>query len=205
MLHGGKQNIACRNRMTCKEDDNQWQSRLGSDTCVAVAIQANKGCFPPENKIVSSNKDKCCQLQHVTQQLDEAVLVTFAPGENLSFDEGGVACRSRMCPVCQNNKDKPDKCHVDFFLLVDASKCFICHLDFCQGENDSNSCIDKQAAELPTTQKAAFNSTCKAGLDIPSPLGCRHFACDNQHQCPELAALQDLFNRNIEKESEGLG
>jgi len=91
--------------------------------------------------------------------------------------------------VRQHNKDKPDKHRVDFFVLADTSRCFICHLDVCQGKNDSNAHIDKRAAELPTTQKAVLNSTHKTGLDIPSPLGYRHRACDNRHQCPELAAV----------------
>ena len=42
---------------------------------------------------------------------------TFVPGPNLSFDEGGVSSRSRMNPVRQYNKDKPNKFCVDFFVL----------------------------------------------------------------------------------------
>ena len=87
-----------------------------------------------------------------------------------------------MCPVCQHNKDKPDKHHVDFFAFVNASECFICQLDV--NKNDSNAHVDKQAAELPTTQNAVL----KTGLDVPSPLGHRTLACNNQCQCLKLAA-----------------
>ena len=47
--------------------------------------------------------------------------------ENLkdTFDEGGIAMRSRYCPVRQYNKDKPNKYRVDFFILADASYYFI--------------------------------------------------------------------------------
>jgi len=117
-----------------------------------------RGSFHPENKVASLNKDKCYQLRHATQQLNSAALITFVPSENLTFDKGGVACRSRMCPVRQYNKDKPDKCRVDFFVLSDAHKHFIYHLDVYQGKNDSNAYVDKRAADLPTTQKAVLNA-----------------------------------------------
>ena len=49
----------------------------------------------------------------------------------MTFDEGGVASRSRMNPVRQYNKDKPNKFRVDFFVLANNSpgKYFIVHLD----------------------------------------------------------------------------
>ena len=47
-----------------------------------------RGAFHPENKVASLNKDKCYQLRHAIQQLNAAALMTFTPGENLSFDEG---------------------------------------------------------------------------------------------------------------------
>jgi len=50
MLHSRRQDIACRNRTTRKEDHHQWQSRLGSGTHATVAIQANEGCFPPRKQ-----------------------------------------------------------------------------------------------------------------------------------------------------------
>ena len=148
-----------------------------------------RGAFHPENKVASLNKDKCYQLRHAIQQFNSAALLTFVPSENLTFDEGGIACRSRMCPVRQYNKDKPDKYRVDFFVLSDAHKYFIYHLDVYQGKNDSNAYVDKRAADLPTTQKAVLNAVYKTGLDTASPLGYRHLSLDNRYQCPELAAI----------------
>ena len=36
------------------------------------------------------------------------------------FDEGGIALRSRYCPVRKYNKDKPDKFHVELFCLANC-------------------------------------------------------------------------------------
>jgi len=110
----------------------------------------------------------------------------------MAFDEGGVACRSRFCPVRQCNKDKPDKCRVDFFMLCDSKHYFIYHMDVCQGKNKHNSHIHKCAADLPTTQKAVMNSMFKTDLSTPDPLGYRHLASDNRCNCPEpLCVLRD--------------
>ena len=81
--------------MTRKEDDNQWQLMLGPDTHVTVEIQANKGCFPPQKQscFVKQRQVLSVAACSATQQLNAAALMTFAPGENLSFDERGVACR----------------------------------------------------------------------------------------------------------------
>jgi len=90
------------------------------------------GAFHPEDRVASYGKDKCYQLRHVLNRLNAASLSTFEIGPNMSFDEGGSACRSRMCPVRQYNKDKPDKCRVDFFILSDAKHYFIYHMDVYQ-------------------------------------------------------------------------
>ena len=58
---------------------------------------------------------------------------TFCLGPHTAFDEGGVAMRSRYCPVRQYNNDKPDKYRVDFFILADARDYFIYNLDVYQG------------------------------------------------------------------------
>jgi len=110
-------------------------------------------------------------------------------GPNMAFDEGGVACRSRFCPVRQHNKDKPDKCRVDFFMLCDSKYYFIYHMDVHQGKNKHNSYIHKHAADLPTTQKAVMNSIFKTDLSTPDPLGYRHLASDNRCNCPELLCV----------------
>ena len=70
-----------------------------------------RSCFHPEDKSVASmgEMDKCYQLRHTINTFNVASLnMRYVPGK-LSFDEGGVGCRSRYCPVRQYNKDKPDK------------------------------------------------------------------------------------------------
>ena len=148
-----------------------------------------RGAFHPEDKTAGIGKDKCYQLRHVLNQLNAAALSSFHMGPNVAFDEGGVACRSRFCPVRQHNKDKPDKYRVDFFMLCDSKHYFIYHMDVYQGKNKHNACIHPHAADLPTTQKAVMNSVFKTDLSTPDPLGCRHLASDNRCNCPELLCV----------------
>jgi len=112
-----------------------------------------RGAFHPEDKVASLGKDKCYQLRHILNQLNAAALRAFDMGPFMAFDEGGSPCRSRMCPVRQYNKDKPDKHRVDFYTLSDSKHYFVYHMDVYQGKNDHNAHIDKVAAELPTTRK----------------------------------------------------
>ena len=112
----------------------------------------------------------------------------FQAGEHLTFDEGGVSCRSRMCPVRQYNKDKPDKYRVDFFVLADAKSYAVLHMDVYQGRNSTNAFIDDRAKDLPTTQKAVLNAVFATNLD-EEPGGFRHLAMDNRYQCAELAVV----------------
>jgi len=148
-----------------------------------------RGAFHPEDKTAGIGKDKCYQLRHALNQLNAAALSTFHMGPNMAFDEGGVACRSRFCPVRQCNKDKPDKCRVDFFMLNDSKYYFIYHMDVYQGKNKHNAYIHKYAADLPTTQKAVVNSLFKTDLSLPHPSGYRHIAMDNRYNCPELLCI----------------
>ena len=153
-----------------------------------------RGAFHPEDKVASYGKDKCYQLRHVLNRLNAAALSTFIMGPNMSFDEGGSACRSRMCPVRQHNKDKPDKYRVDFFILSDSKKYFIYHMDVYQGKNDHNCYIDKRAADLPTTQKAVINALYQTKLDVWSPFGYRSLSTDNRYGCCELGVIaRDYF------------
>ena len=43
-------------------------------------------------------KDKCHQLRYVINRFNDRSKKTFVPGYTLSFDEGGHATRSRLCP-----------------------------------------------------------------------------------------------------------
>ena len=73
--------------------------------------------------------DKCHQLRFFIRLFNAKAKEIFHLGKNVSFDEGGVAMRSRYCPVRQYNKDKPDKFRVDFFVMADTKYYFIYHLD----------------------------------------------------------------------------
>jgi len=59
----------------------------------------------PEEKIAGAAGGKCYQLRYAINQRNAASQATFIPGPTLSFDEGGVPMRSRLCPVRQYNKD----------------------------------------------------------------------------------------------------
>jgi hypothetical protein len=65
--------------------------------------------FHPEHRAAAAAGDKCYQLRYALNCLNQASLNTYIPGRDLSFDEGGVSMRSRLCPVRQYNKDKPNK------------------------------------------------------------------------------------------------
>jgi len=148
-----------------------------------------RGAFHPEHKRVSNSGDKCYQLRAALNQLNAASLATFDPGKDLTFDEGGVACRSRLCPVRQYNKDKPDKYRVDFFILADARTYAVLHVDVYQGKNPRDINIHEAAKGLPTTQKAVVNAVMQTQLHTETRAGYRHLSLDNRYQCPELAFL----------------
>lgn len=95
-----------------------------------------RGAFHPEDKWRQGHDihDKCYQLRAAINELNAASLANFVPEANCAFDEGGVACRSRYCPVRQYNKDKPDKFRVDFFVLAGSKSYVIHHLDVYQGK-----------------------------------------------------------------------
>jgi len=65
------------------------------------------------------------------------------PRRFLSFDEGGIANKSKYNPVCQYNASKPDKYRIDFFVLANANSGnnFVYHLDVYQGKNQTNAFI----------------------------------------------------------------
>ena len=68
--------------------------------------------------------------------------------------------------VHQFNSSKPDKLHIDFFVLINATlgKNFIYHLDVYQGKNAMNAFIAEEAHNLPITQKAVLNATVLSGI-----------------------------------------
>jgi hypothetical protein len=151
-------------------------------------FQQIRGAFHPEDKASGLGGDKCYQIRYVINVLNTTAKKAFKVPKDLSFDEGGIGCRSRYYPVRQYNKNKPEKFRVDFFICADSSEYFILHLDVYQGKNASNVGIDDALIGLPTTQKAVANALHSLGLHL-SVDGMRHISMDNRYQCPELAIL----------------
>ena len=112
-------------------DYPEWEVRVMSLHCFKQICTS----FYPEIG-TSTIEDKCHQLRHLLNTLNQVSYRTFIPGINTSFDEGRVASRSRFNPVCQYNKDKPQKFCVDFFVLCNnsAGKYFILYCDVYQGK-----------------------------------------------------------------------
>ena len=134
--------------------------------------------------------DKCHQLRYAIDTCNGTSKTTFVVGGDLTFDEGGVASRSRMNPVRQYNKDKPNKFRVDFFVLANNSPgiYFIVHLDVYQGKNAENINIPEPIQTLPTTQKAVVNSVIQSGIGM-DPDGKRRMFMDNRYTCAQLLVL----------------
>lgn len=147
-----------------------------------------RGAFHPEDKAAGAGGDKCYQLRHVINTLNSAARYTFYTPKDLAFDEGGVGCRSRYCPVRQYNQSKPQKFRVEFFVCSGSRDYQILHLDVYQGKNGNNVGINKNCIDLPTSQKAVANAAYALGLDKETD-GMRHVAMDNRYQCPELAVF----------------
>ncbi|CAB9519499.1 unknown protein [Seminavis robusta] len=147
-----------------------------------------RGAFHPEDKSVGLGGDKCYQLRHLINSFNAASSRTFHVPRDLAFDEGGVGCRSRYCPVRQYNKDKPQKFRVDFFICSCARTYQILHLDVYQGRNGNNVGIHDDLVDLPTTQKAVANAAYSLKLH-QSHTGARHISMDNRYRCPELAVM----------------
>ncbi|CAB9517121.1 unknown protein [Seminavis robusta] len=153
-----------------------------------IRFKQIRSAFHPECKsMAGEGGDKCYQLRRCINAVNLSSKSTFDAGCWCSFDEGGVACRSRFCPCRQYNKDKPDKFRVDFFILACSRTYAVLHIDVYQGRNAANINIDPSIHDLPTTQKATMNAVMAAfGTETR---GARHLALDNRYQCPELAVL----------------
>jgi len=151
-----------------------------------------RGAFHPEDKaLANGSSDKCYMLRNAMNELNAASCRNYVPEANLAFDEGGIACRSRYCPVRQYNKDKPDKFRVDFFILAGSVSHIIYHIDVYQGRNAANIGICEEFVNLPTTMKAVLNAVYQSnigegGSDVG---GYRVVSLDNRYQCPQLAYL----------------
>ena len=67
----------------------------------------------------------------------------------------------------QYKSSKPNKYHIDFFVLVNASDGmnFIYHIEMYQGKNASNAHMAEEAWTLPTTQKAVVNTVISSDVN----------------------------------------
>ena len=158
------------------------------DIMSLVRFKQIRSAFHPEATATSESGDKCHQLRYFIRRFNQKAKEIFILGRMVSFDEGGIAMRSRFCPVQMYNKDKPAKFRVDFFILADAKYYFISHLDVYQGANDRNVDVMPSVKHLPTTQKAVANAILQSGIDNDVD-GCRHIYMDNRYAAPQLLAL----------------
>ena len=147
-----------------------------------------RGAFHPESKEAGRGGDKCYQLRRLIQAVNSASRRSFKIPQDLAFDEGGIGCRSRYCPVRQYNKDKPAKFRVDFFILASSTSYAILHLDVYQGKNATNSYIRHEAQRLPTTMKAVVNACYALELNKETR-GFRHLSMDNRYAAPQLLVI----------------
>jgi Transposase IS4 len=117
-----------------------------------------RAAFHPEDRVAGIAGDKCYQLRHVINTMNQAAMNTKFMASDLTFDEGGIGSRHRLNPVRQYNKDKPQKFRVDFFILACSKTYFIHHIDVYQGANASNVGVHRALRSMPRTQKAVLNA-----------------------------------------------
>ena len=113
---------------------------------------------------------------------------------NVSFDEGGVAMRSRYCSAQQFNKNKLENCCVDFFIMAGTKYYFVYHMDFNQDKNKANININSMLYKISTTQKAVTDVILRSRIANDKD-GSTHIYRDNRYTAPQLFALmQTNFN-----------
>lgn len=156
---------------------------MGIGCNVRVSFQTNPSSVPPRN-VTSSVGDKCHQLHASITSLNEHAKCVFVLGRECSFDEGGIASKSRYNPVHQYNSSKPDKYHIDFSKGLNL----IYHIDVYEGKHATNARIVEEAWMLPTTQKAVVNEIVSCGI-ATDPDGMLEFFMDNRYTTPELFVL----------------
>ena len=113
-----------------------------------------RSAFHPEPGFASDG-DKCHQWRYIINKFNDTAMHTFILGIDMSFNKGSIPLRSRMNPVWQYNKDKPNKYRVDFLVLANNSekKYFVQNIDVYQGQNAENINIPDCIHEFPTNQK----------------------------------------------------
>ena len=131
-------------------------------------------------------QDKAYQLRRMCANISRRARHIYIVGRYLSHDEGGVGCRSRLCPITMYNKDKPEKYRLDFFILCCAKTFIILHIEPYQGKNGTNAGVSTLARAFPVTSAAVLNAVERSGLK-KSPDGYRILVADNRYMSPTLA------------------
>ena len=70
--------------------------------------------YPESGEEEMETRNKFYQLHYAICRFNNRTEKLFDLGPNIAVDEGGVAIRSRYCPVRQYNKDKPTTFRVEF-------------------------------------------------------------------------------------------
>lgn len=159
---------------------------FASDIMTLGRFKQIRMAYHPEDKAAAVGGDKCYQIRNALNTCNCAAKDSFTVGCNLTFDEGGIGCRSRFCPVRMYNSAKPQKFRVDLFILACASSYTVLHVDVYQGKNARNVNIDPSIVDLPTTQKAPLNACLQLGLQNEVD-GMHHITLDNRYHCNQLA------------------
>jgi hypothetical protein len=166
--------------------DLEIQQKIMVLQAVMLDFKQTRAAFHPDSGM-SSVGDKCHQLRASIKSLTKCALIL---GQECSIDEGRIASKSRYNLVWHYNSSKPDKYHIDFFVLVNTSqgRNFIYQIDVYQGKNATNMHIVEEARALPTTQKAIVNAVVSCGMST-NPDGMREFYMVNSYTMPELFVL----------------
>ena len=147
--------------------------------------------------------DKCHQLRYIINKFNDTEMHTFIPSIDMSFDEGDIPSRSRMNPVWQYNKVKPNKYRVDCFVLANNSKkkYFVQHIDVSWISNNSEGksfilsywCeysiwnIHTNALTMSCV-KAVFNAVMQSGISN-DPNGLQWLNRDNHYSARTLLVI----------------
>lgn len=136
----------------------------GYITCDNAIDQIQAALYPEDGE--SNVGDKCHQWHAAIQYFNEHDKKSFIIGDQLSFNEGCITCKSHYNPVHQYNLSNQWSISLIFFVLVNATagNNFIHHLDVYQGKNVTNAFTAEEAWHLPTTQKAVVNAIAMSGF-----------------------------------------
>jgi len=155
-----------------------------------VEIQTNKSSASPRQS-KSSADGGVCQSIHVetcAQHIDCRVHECHACWPHSHLDKGGTAGRHQRNPMRQFNGAKPQKFRMDCFILSDAHNHCIHHVDVHQGKNTLEANMHSDVHSVSKMQKVVLNAVLQTEMHECVD-GAQHLVMDNQHQCPQLAAL----------------